>query len=104
MNSLSSLLKVCHSLPHDKDSLSAYEAARFSLETPKGKLIADVGCEPILHMRDFQVNISLFPLFSILMWHFKANNPSPLRLRLQATKRLPEKLIDQILHNGGDEI
>lgn len=75
MNSLSSLLKVCHSLPHDKDSLSAYEAARFSLETPKGKLIADVGCEPILHMRDFQ-----------------------------ATKRLPEKLINQILHNGGDEI
>ncbi|KAL2515552.1 Quinolinate synthase [Forsythia ovata] len=73
MNSLSSLLKVCRSLPHDKDSLSAYEAARFSLQTPKGKLIADVGCEPILHMRHFQ-----------------------------ATKRLPEKLIDQILHNGGD--
>lgn len=73
MNSLESLLKVCHSLPHDKDNLSSYEAARFSLQTPNGKLIADVGCEPILHMRHFQ-----------------------------ATKRLPEKLINQILHNPGN--
>ncbi|XP_075523616.1 quinolinate synthase, chloroplastic [Primulina tabacum] len=71
MNSLSSLLKVCRSLPHDKDSLSAYEAGRFSLQTPNGKLIADVGCEPILHMRHFQ-----------------------------ATKKLPDKLIQQILHHG----
>ncbi|GER56765.1 quinolinate synthase [Striga asiatica] len=44
MNSLGSLLKVCHSLPHDKDNLSAYEAGRFSLQTPNGNLIADVGC------------------------------------------------------------
>ncbi|KAL7138881.1 hypothetical protein ABFS83_09G012600 [Erythranthe nasuta] len=72
MNSLGSLLKVCRSLPHDKENLSAYEAGRFSLQTPSGKLIADVGCEPILHMRHFQ-----------------------------ATKRLPEKLIQQILHSGG---
>ncbi|KAL9155578.1 hypothetical protein ABFS82_09G012900 [Erythranthe guttata] len=71
MNSLGSLLKVCRSLPHDKENLSAYEAGRFSLQTPSGKLIADVGCEPILHMRHFQ-----------------------------ATKRLPEKLIQQILHSG----
>ncbi|KAA8540755.1 hypothetical protein F0562_024326 [Nyssa sinensis] len=69
MNSLSSLLKVCHHLPDDKHSLSAYEAGRFSLQTPNGRLIADVGCEPILHMRHFQ-----------------------------ATKKLPEKLVDQILH------
>ncbi|MCD7464788.1 hypothetical protein HAX54_053417 [Datura stramonium] len=68
MNSLSSLLRVCHSLPHNKAELSAYEAARFSLQTPKGKQIADIGCEPILHMRHFQ-----------------------------ATKRLPEQLINQIL-------
>ncbi|XP_060204552.1 quinolinate synthase, chloroplastic isoform X2 [Lycium barbarum] len=54
MNSLSSLLRVCHSLPHNKAELSAYEAARFSLQTPKGKQIADIGCEPILHMRHFQ--------------------------------------------------
>ncbi|KAK6148280.1 hypothetical protein DH2020_019192 [Rehmannia glutinosa] len=73
MNSLESLLKVCRSLPHDTNNLSAYEAARFSLKTPNGKLIADVGCEPILHMRHFQ-----------------------------ATKRLPEKLIQQILHSGGN--
>ncbi|KZV34760.1 quinolinate synthase, chloroplastic-like [Dorcoceras hygrometricum] len=71
MNSLSSLLKVCHSLPDDKDNLSAYEAGRFSLRTPNGKLIADVGCEPILHMRHFQAN-----------------------------KKLPDKLIQQILHHG----
>uniref|UniRef100_A0A0V0HJS2 Putative ovule protein n=1 Tax=Solanum chacoense TaxID=4108 RepID=A0A0V0HJS2_SOLCH len=68
MNSLSSLLRVCHSLPHNKAELSAYEAGRFSLLTPKGKQIADIGCEPILHMRHFQ-----------------------------ATKRLPEQLINQIL-------
>ncbi|GFQ07353.1 quinolinate synthase chloroplastic [Phtheirospermum japonicum] len=70
MNSLGSLLQICRSLPHEKDNLSAYEAGRFSLLTPNGKLIADVGCEPILHMRHFQ-----------------------------ATKRLPEKLVQQILHN-----
>ncbi|KAL3512704.1 hypothetical protein ACH5RR_025421 [Cinchona calisaya] len=71
MNSLSSLLKVCKNLPSDKNKLSAYEAGRFSLKTPNGKLIADVGCEPILHMRHFQ-----------------------------ATKRLPEKLVHQILHRS----
>ncbi|KAK4362535.1 hypothetical protein RND71_017776 [Anisodus tanguticus] len=54
MNSLSSLLRVCHSLPHNKDELSAYETARFGMQTPKGKQIADIGCEPILHMRHFQ--------------------------------------------------
>ncbi|CAK9140766.1 unnamed protein product [Ilex paraguariensis] len=69
MNSLSSLLKVSHHLPNDKDDLIAYEAGRFSLRTPNGNLIADVGCEPILHMRHFQ-----------------------------ATKRLPQKLVNQILH------
>ncbi|KAI3499491.1 hypothetical protein L1887_35292 [Cichorium endivia] len=72
MNSLTSLVKVCNGLPLDKESLKSYEAGRFSLRTPKGKLIADVGCEPILHMRHYQ-----------------------------ATKRLPEKLIDQILGGGG---
>ncbi|KAL0341602.1 UNVERIFIED_CONTAM: Quinolinate synthase, chloroplastic [Sesamum calycinum] len=71
MNSLGSLLKVCRSLPHDKENLSAYEAGLFSLQTPNGNLIADVGCEPILHMRHFQ-----------------------------ATKRLPEKLIQQILRTN----
>ncbi|KAM0060613.1 putative quinolinate synthase [Helianthus debilis subsp. tardiflorus] len=68
MNSLTSLLKVLTSLPLGKDGLTRYEAGRFSLLTPKGKLIADVGCEPILHMRHYQ-----------------------------ATKKLPEKLIYQML-------
>lgn len=71
MNSLSSLLRVCQSLPHGKAELSAYEAGRFSLQTPNGKQIADVGCEPVLHMRHFQ-----------------------------ATKRLPEQLINQILQRS----
>ncbi|KAL2243916.1 UNVERIFIED_CONTAM: Quinolinate synthase, chloroplastic [Sesamum indicum] len=84
MNSLESLLKVCRSLPHDKENISAYEAGRFSLQTPNGKLIADVGCEPILHMRHFQVHV--------------ANSTSILRFdNFQATKQLPEKLIQQIL-------
>ncbi|XAR50251.1 Quinolinate synthase [Bertholletia excelsa] len=66
MNSLTSLLKVCHHLP-DKHSISAYEAGRLSRQTQQGKLIAEVGCEPILHMRYFQ-----------------------------AAKRLPDELVYQI--------
>ncbi|KAJ1413224.1 Quinolinate synthetase A [Sesbania bispinosa] len=69
MNSLSSLLEVCHHIPDEENALSAYKAERFKLQTPNGKSVADVGCEPILHMRNFQ-----------------------------ATKKLPEKLVDQILH------
>nr|GMD36233.1 quinolinate synthase, chloroplastic [Ipomoea batatas] len=75
MNSLSSLLKVSHGLPSGKDNLSAYEARRFSVLTPNGKLIADVGCEPILHMRHFQ-----------------------------AKKQLPETLISQILQRAEAKI
>ncbi|KAL4584871.1 hypothetical protein LXL04_009481 [Taraxacum kok-saghyz] len=55
MNSLTSLVKVCNELPHGKDGLTRYEAGRFSMLTPKGKLIADVGCQPILHMRHYQM-------------------------------------------------
>ncbi|KAL5544144.1 hypothetical protein UlMin_007928 [Ulmus minor] len=74
MNSLSSLLKVCQNLPDETNLLAPYEAERFKLQTPNGKSIADVGCEPILHMRDFQ-----------------------------ASKKLPEKLVDHILlqHKNG---
>lgn len=60
MNSLESLLKVSHQLSDEKHSLSAYEAARFNVRTRQGKLIADVGCEPILNMRYFQVHILEF--------------------------------------------
>lgn len=56
MNSLSALLKVCQNLPNDKNVLSAYEAGRFSSHTLTGRSVADVGCEPILHMRHFQAN------------------------------------------------
>lgn len=57
MNSLSSLLKVCQQLPDETNALATYEAERYKLQTPNGKSIADVGCEPILHMRQFQVVI-----------------------------------------------
>ncbi|XP_062169342.1 quinolinate synthase, chloroplastic [Alnus glutinosa] len=73
MNSLSSLLKVCHQLPDEKNILTAYEAERFKFQTPNGNSVADVGCEPILHMRHFQ-----------------------------ATKQLPETLVHQIHHPYGN--
>ncbi|KAL9686492.1 hypothetical protein QQ045_023952 [Rhodiola kirilowii] len=73
MNSLTSLLKVCHKLPDKDNMLSAYEAGRFDSQTPLGNSVADVGCEPILHMRHFQAN-----------------------------KKLPEKLIHQILTPAGN--
>ncbi|XXG62492.1 hypothetical protein AAC387_Pa05g0838 [Persea americana] len=73
MNSLNSLLKVCDQLPDKENILSGYEAGRFDAQTPGGKLVADLGCEPILHMRNFQ-----------------------------ATGELPEKLVHQILHQSGD--
>lgn len=73
MNSLSSLLRVCHHLPDKENSLSAYKANRFNTRTPRGKLVADLGCEPILHMRHFQ-----------------------------KTGELPEKLVNQILHQCGN--
>ncbi|XP_057534664.1 quinolinate synthase, chloroplastic [Amaranthus tricolor] len=59
MNSLSALLKVCENLPNDRHVLSAYEAGRFSSQTVNGRSVADVGCEPILHMRHFQANRQL---------------------------------------------
>ncbi|KAH7528387.1 quinolinate synthase, chloroplastic [Ziziphus jujuba] len=73
MNSLSSLLKVCQQLPDEKNELAKYKAERYKTQTPNGKSIADVGCEPILHMRQFQ-----------------------------ASKKLPEKLVSQILHSNGN--
>ena len=63
MNSHSSQLKVCHHLHDDEHTISEYKAERFELKTPNGKSIADVGCEPILHMRNFQVSFSSFFFF-----------------------------------------
>ncbi|XP_008793728.2 quinolinate synthase, chloroplastic [Phoenix dactylifera] len=73
MNSLRSLLRICHQLPDKDGTLWAYEASRFNATTPLGKSVAEVGCEPILHMRHFQ-----------------------------ATKRLPEKLVHQVLKQSSD--
>ncbi|KAG0492849.1 hypothetical protein HPP92_006247 [Vanilla planifolia] len=76
MNSLRALLQVCHHLPDKDNSLTAYQAKGFSSTTPLGRSVAEVGCEPILHMRHFQ-----------------------------ATGKLPDKLIQQILdHSEKDEM
>ncbi|KAJ6850165.1 quinolinate synthase, chloroplastic-like [Iris pallida] len=74
MNSLSSLLRVCHQLPDEKNTLLAHQASRFTATTPLGKSVAEVGCEPILHMRHFQ-----------------------------ATRKLPDKLVHQILGESCNE-
>ncbi|XP_077250543.1 quinolinate synthase isoform X1 [Tasmannia lanceolata] len=74
MNSLTSLLRICRNLPDKDDILASHEAKRFSTTTPLGKPVADLGCEPILHMRHFQ-----------------------------ATGTLPEKLVHQILHQSDNE-
>lgn len=104
MNSLSSLLKVCQQLPDETNSLATYEAERYKLQTPNGKSIADVGCEPILHMRQFQV-IHLKTL-NILKLNFVSVCfvfvDSAFGSLMQASKKLPEKLIYQILHLRGD--
>ncbi|WCJ36153.1 Quinolinate synthase chloroplastic [Euphorbia peplus] len=71
MNSLTSLLQVCKQLPNEKKAIAAYAAERFKTQTPSGKSIADVGCEPILHMRHFQT-----------------------------TKELPEKLVYQVINSN----
>ncbi|KAJ0236911.1 Quinolinate synthase [Hirschfeldia incana] len=59
MNSLNSLLKVCQNLPDVENVIGGFKAERFKRQTPQGKLIADVGCQPILHMRHFQANKEL---------------------------------------------
>ncbi|KAJ8748033.1 hypothetical protein K2173_011854 [Erythroxylum novogranatense] len=64
---------VTDHLPHKKSTIEAYEAARFKLKTANGNSIADVGCEPILHMRHFQ-----------------------------ASKELPDKLVHQTLRSNGN--
>ncbi|CAL9048172.1 unnamed protein product [Musa banksii] len=55
MNSLTSLLRVCQQLPDRDGAIRDYEANRFNTTTPHGKSVADIGCEPILHMRHFQL-------------------------------------------------
>jgi hypothetical protein len=67
MNTLGSLLKICHQLPDKNNKLSVYQANRFNFKTPLGKSVAEVGCEPILHMRHFQVSRCIALYFYPLM-------------------------------------
>eukprot|EP00252_Welwitschia_mirabilis_P001157 TRINITY_DN11080_c0_g1_i4.p1 TRINITY_DN11080_c0_g1~~TRINITY_DN11080_c0_g1_i4.p1 ORF type:complete len:286 (+),score=63.73 TRINITY_DN11080_c0_g1_i4:84-941(+) len=72
MNTLSSLLHLCRLVDTSQQSiLSAYQAQRFDTNMLTGCSIAELGCEPILHMREFQ-----------------------------STGRLPQKLLDQIERKG----
>lgn len=74
MNTLDSLLKVCHVVDTSKEViLSAYRAQRFDTSMLSGHSIADLGCEPILHMRHFQ-----------------------------STGKLPENLVLQVLNKTGE--
>ncbi|PPD76660.1 hypothetical protein GOBAR_DD26416 [Gossypium barbadense] len=77
MNSLSSLLNVCHHLPDERNNLKAYETERFKSQTPQGKSIADVGCQPILHMRHFQAKKELSEelVYQVLGSHGILNPP-----------------------------
>ncbi|KAJ0105792.1 hypothetical protein Patl1_18150 [Pistacia atlantica] len=59
MNSLTSLLKICHQLPDENNNLKAYEAERFKLQTPLGKSIA--GCRGKKELPEKLVNQVLHP-------------------------------------------
>lgn len=55
MNSLDALLHVCELVGTPGESLLAgYEARAFAEGEVAGRPVADIGCEPILHMRHFQ--------------------------------------------------
>ncbi|KAK8933305.1 hypothetical protein KSP39_PZI015670 [Platanthera zijinensis] len=61
MNSIGTLLQICQQLPDKNNNFSAYRASRFSSTTPLGRSVAEIGCEPILHMRHFQGTGKLSP-------------------------------------------
>lgn len=98
MNSLNSLLKVCQNLPDVENVIGGFKAERFKRQTPQGKLIADVGCEPILHMRHFQVKQKKH--FNLSLACVKPNFFKPNSL-LQANKELPKELLDHVLSREG---
>ena len=56
MNTLGALVRICKTLPDEQHLLFSYKAARFSSQMLSGRSVADVGCEPVLHMRHFQVS------------------------------------------------
>ena len=55
MNSLDALLRVCERVRTPGESLlEAYKPKMFDYKIA-GRSVADIGCDPILHMRHFQV-------------------------------------------------
>eukprot|EP00250_Pteridium_aquilinum_P016194 c22995_g1_i1 orf=194-2341(+) len=60
MNSLDALLRVCNLIGTPLEhSLDLQQAQRFTTSNIAGISVADLGCEPILHMRHFQSKGSL---------------------------------------------
>lgn len=60
MNSLDALLRVCNLIATPLEhSLDLQQARRLDTSSISGMSVADLGCEPILHMRHFQSKKSL---------------------------------------------
>ena len=56
MNDLEALFDVCETVGTERAStLESYQPRKYT-ETIAGRTVADLGCEPILHMRYFQQN------------------------------------------------
>lgn len=55
MNSLDSLLQVCQLIETPGELLLTAHHARTYTTLIDGQTLGDLGCEPILHMRHFQV-------------------------------------------------
>lgn len=103
MNTLMALSNICHQLPDKDGILSAYEASRFQATTPLGNSVADLGCEPILHMRHFQVCSHprlIFILFSGFIF-YDAEIVFFL-IDLQKHRSLPDLLVSQVLQQSGN--
>lgn len=54
MNDLDALLRVCEAVGTPAEAMLAAYAPQPYAETIAGKTVAQAGCVPILHMRDFQ--------------------------------------------------
>ncbi|KAH7278038.1 hypothetical protein KP509_28G042800 [Ceratopteris richardii] len=60
MNTLDALLRVCKLITTPLEhSLDSQRARRFDTSSVSGISVADLGCEPILHMKHFQSKGSL---------------------------------------------
>ncbi len=54
MNSLDALMRVCEAVSTPAESMLVGHMPRPYAENINGKTVAQAGCVPILHMRDFQ--------------------------------------------------